>query len=213
MLAMTPTSSDMNFFSTSYKVQQESSKKYYQDAIIDFTKKLNIAIKNHTELKTLSGSCGGCDVVLTDFDIYLRDHLPQKDYGGVIVQFFNPSVSKNISSQKQKILNDLIANMLTNIIEDTNYLIQTQQDLDAMGRYSDGDTSNSPYDLIDDMKKAVGILFQDAPGYEGYVNTMQNDASGLITGRFEVGQWAQGERYEIDLTSDVAEAFGQDSDS
>ncbi len=42
---------------------------------------------------------------------------------------------------------------------------------------------------------------------------MQNDASGLITGRFETGQWAQGERYEIDLASDVASAFGQDSDT
>jgi|GEM_PF-3136094 len=41
---------------------------------------------------------------------------------------------------------------------------------------------------------------------------MKNDASGLITGRFETGEWAQGEQYEIDLASDVASAFGQGED-
>ncbi len=211
--ALTPVSNDVNFFSTSYQSQQESSQKYYQDAIIDFTKKLNIAIKNHTDLKVLSQSCWGCDVIMWDFDTYLKDHLPQKDYGVVITQFFSPNISRNISSYHQKSLNDLIAGMLTAIIEDTNYLIQTQQDLDAMGRYSDGDIENAPYDLIDDMKKVLWLLFQDAPEYEGYTNTMQNDASGLITGRFEVGQWAQGERYEIDLASDVAKAFWQDGEN
>ncbi len=42
---------------------------------------------------------------------------------------------------------------------------------------------------------------------------MKNDASGLITGQFQTGQWAQGETYEIDLASDVASALGQDSGS
>lgn len=210
--AVNPLSTDVNLFSASYKAQQENSKKYYQDAVIDFTKKLNIAIKKHNDLKSLSQSCGGCDVILPTFDDYLKTHLPRKDYGIVIASFFNSSVSKNISSQTQKRLNDLIAGMLTTIIEDTDYLIQMDQDILAFGEYSDLSTNNSPYDLMDDMQKVSKLLFKDPPQYEGYVNTMKNDAAGLITDRFEVGQWAQGKKYEIDLSRDVASAFWQGSD-
>lgn len=204
--------SSTGLFSTSYKAQQENSKKYYQDAVIEFTKKLNIALKKHTELRSLSDACGGCDVILPAFDEYLKANLPRRDYGVAVVQFFHASVSRNISSQTQKSLNDLIASMLDTIIEDTDYLIQTQHDIDAPGRYTDGDMSNSPYDLMDDMKKVLWILVKDPPEYEWYVNTMKNNAPGLITGRFETGQWAQGKTYEIDLASDVAWAFGQNSD-
>ncbi|MEI6710725.1 MAG: hypothetical protein WCK88_00130 [bacterium] len=164
--AVNPPSSDANLFSTSYKAQQENSKKYYQDAVIDFTKKLNIAIKNDKELKALSQSCGGCDVILPTFDDYLKTHLPRKDYGTTIASFFNSSVSRNISSQTQKSLNDLVAGMLTTIVEDADYLIQMQQDVDTPGRYTDGDTSNSPYDLVDDMQKIYKLLFKDPPKYD-----------------------------------------------
>jgi hypothetical protein len=201
------TSSDTRFFSNSYKSQQENSKKYYEDAVIDFTKKLNIAIKNHSDLKFLSDSCGGCDVVSSEFDDYLKSQLPRKDYGVSVVSYFDTSVTNNISSQQQKILNDLMAGMLTTIINDADYLIKAQHDMTAPGSYADGDTSNSSYDLMDDMQKIQKLLFAEPEKYDGYVNTMKNDAPGLITGRFEVGQWAQGETYEIDLASDVLSAF------
>jgi hypothetical protein len=213
VFAVANTSPDSKFFSTSYKSQQENSKKYYEDAVIDFTKKLNIAIKNHSDLKFLSDSCGGCDVVSLEFDDYLKSQLPRKDYGTVIVSFFNTTVVKYLSSQHQKMLNDLIAGMLTTIVEDADYLIKTHHDMTAPGSYTDGDTSNSPYDLIDDMKKIMKLLFKDPIPYEGYINTMANDAPGLITGRFETGQWAQWTQYEIDLASDVASALGQGEDS
>lgn len=85
--------------------------------------------------------------------------------------------------------------------------ITLHHDLTAPGSYVDGDLTNSPYDIMDDVQKILKLLFNDPPQYAGYVNTMQNDASGLITGRFETGQWAQGTQYEIDLASDVESAL------
>ena len=59
------------------------------------------------------------------------------------------------------------------------------------------------------MHKIAGLFLKDPPKYEGYTNTMKEDAGGLITGRFQSGNWAQGKKYELDLASDVASALGQ----
>jgi hypothetical protein len=150
---------------------------------------------------------------LPTFDDYLKSQLPRKDYGVVVADYFNTSVSKNISTQTQKMLNDLIAGMLTTILEDADYLIRTHHDVTAPGSYADGDLSNSSYDIIDDMQKVLNLFLKTPSQYGGFINTMQSDAPGLITGRFETGQWAQGEMYELDLASDVASALGQDPES
>lgn len=94
MFAASSTSSDAKFFTNSYKSYQENSKKYNQDGTIGFTKKLNTAIKNHTDLRALSDSCGGCDVVLPEFDEYLQDNLPVIDMYAT-----KESIKKSLQSQ------------------------------------------------------------------------------------------------------------------
>ena len=52
-----------------------------------------------------------------------------------------------------------------------------------MGLYYDGDTDNSPYDLLDDIRRIDEIFFREAPEFGPYKNTRSEDASALITGK------------------------------
>lgn len=207
-------SSDANIFTTSYTATEQNNLTYGKEAISDFTKKLNIAIKNHKQLKELSESCGWCDVVLPWFDEYLKNNYPNKHYGLSLVQqgLIDPSVP-TLDNETIKILDQFIYDILSDIQSQVDYLANKQTHLDSMNRYADGDLTNSSYDIMDKMKKILGLFINDPFEYEWYVNTMNDDARGLITGRFETGQWAQGETYEIDLASDIASALGEgDSD-
>ena len=65
---------------------------------------------------------------------------------------------------------------LVSVKKQTDFQIDTQKDLDSPGRYADGDTKNSPFDLIDDIQKISGLYMKDPPQYGGYTNTMKNDA-------------------------------------
>jgi len=229
--AIVGTSSDGKIMTQAYKTHQDSRKKYHQDAIIDFSSKLNTAIKNHQDLKHLSQSCGGCDVILPEFDEYLKTNFPVLDddakeklrkklqgqsYGNKIAgNYLNESISWSLSAKDIKALDSLLVDALIPVVQQTNDQVQTYNDIKTPGSYTDGDLTNSPYDLMDDVQKIMKLLFQDPAQYDGVVNTMDSDAWGLITGRFQTGEWAQGETYEIDLASDVASALwqGENGDS
>jgi len=80
---------------------------------------------------------------------------------------------------------------LQDVREQVDFQVTFQKDLDSPGKYMDNDKKNSPFDLMDDQEKIARIFMKDPPKYEGYTNTMKDDARGLITGRFETGNWAQ----------------------
>lgn len=213
-LAFAGTNWDMNIFTTSTLATKQNSTTYGQHAVIDITRKLNIAIKNHKQLKVLSESCGWCDVIKSDFDEYVKAHLPAKHYGASLVweKLLHPSIT-TLDNKTIKLLDDFIYDSLTDIEKQVDYLSNKQLNLDSSGRYSDADLTNSPYDIMHDIYKILNLFLKDPIQYEWYINTMQDDARGLITGRFETGQWAQGETYEIDLASDIASALGQDAEN
>jgi len=56
--------------------------------------------------------------------------------------------------------------MLTDIIDDADYLIQTHHDITTPGSYTDGDLSNSSYDLMDDMQKILKLFLKEPHQYD-----------------------------------------------
>ena len=88
-------------------------------------------------------------------------------------------------------LHDFMLPSLQSVKTQADFLITTQKDLDSPGRYIDGDTKNSSFDIVADLQKILGVFMKDPTQYSGYTNTMKDDASGLITGRFQSGSWAQ----------------------
>lgn len=77
-----------------------------------------------------------------------------------------------------------------------------------MGLYYDGNTDNSPYDLLDDIRRIDEIFFREAPEFGGYSNTSSEDASALITGKVSTGTWGGGKNYNIDILSEIEGAIG-----
>ncbi len=213
VFGFTDTVSDMNIYTNSTQAYQQNQTVYIQDSVIDFTSKLNIAIKSHKQLKALSDACGWCDVILPGFDDYLKTHLPTKNYGTSLVnqRLIDPRIT-TLDNPTINLLDKFIFDTLTDIEKQVTYLVDKQWNLDSLGRYMDGNLKNSPYDLMDDMQKILRLLFKEPPEYEWYVNNMRDSAPGLITGRFETGSWATGDTYELDLAGEVSSAFGQDSD-
>jgi hypothetical protein len=63
------------------------------------------------------------------------------------------------------------------------------RDVVGMGLYYDGNTDNSPYDLLDDLRRIDEIFFREAPEFGDYKNTGSEDASALITGKVGTGTW------------------------
>jgi len=61
--------------------------------------------------------------------------------------------------------------------------MDTFRDVSGMGLYYDGDTTNSPYDLLDDIRRIDEIFFREAPAFGSYKNTSKQDSSALITGQ------------------------------
>jgi hypothetical protein len=69
-----------------------------------------------------------------------------------------------------------------------------------MGLYYDGDLNNSPYDLLEDVRRIDAIFFREPPAYGDYKNTSKDDASALITGQAHQGVWmGGGKNYDLNL--------------
>ena len=82
-----------------------------------------------------------------------------------------------------------------------------------MGLYFDGDTTNSPYDLLDDVRRIDQIFFRNSPAYGDYKNTSKNDVSALITGQVKQGTWVGGQNYQINLLGDIQKSLGNSNDA
>lgn len=193
--------------------------KYNQDWAKEISKKLNEAVNNYPTqyplLKKISDACGGCDIFKPSFDDYVKENLPVTNYGTNIIQYLTPEAQKSIGLIKSidmLDLNNSVAESLQEIVAQVDEQVWIERDINS-GNNADGDEDNSPYDLMSDIQKIMWLFLKNPPQYDWYVDTMKDDAPGLITGQFQTGQWAQGKTYEIDLASDVASAFGQNTDS
>jgi hypothetical protein len=61
----------------------------------------------------------------------------------------------SIKSVDAKNISDFVTTNLDGIVRAVDYNMRLQNDIDSPGRYADGDMSNSPYDLMDDIKKIM----------------------------------------------------------
>lgn len=209
-----------SIFSTAYKAEKENNIKYYQDATKGISKKFNTAVQKSgdTAILSLVNKCRGGDLFTSELDASSANILPGLRSGAnnsfshvQIASSLNPRVWL-LTTEEGAALDRLMLPSLLSVKEQADFLISTQKDLDSPGRYMDGDTKNSPFDLVDDVQKILGLFMKDPPQFGGSANTMKNDAPGLITGRFETGSWAQWKQYEVDLVSDIAWALGQKKD-
>ncbi len=209
----------MDMFTTAYKWEQGSASWYTQEALMWFTKKLNEAIRSHATLGRLygPGMCEGCAQVVHDsFDKALQEFLmssppsttsADRSYAIVVAPHLDQKIRSKMTADLIRSLNVLIEQMVANISGQVREQMDGFRDSSAMGLYYDGDTNNSPYDLLDDIRKIDEIFFREVPEFWDYKNTSQNDASGIITGRFWSGTWGGWENYNIDLLSDIGEAL------
>ena len=213
----------MNLFTTAYKWESSSASGYTKQALQGFSKKLNAAIKRDSTLSSLYTTCGWCsEVVKPGLDdallTYLRDTPPRTTNGGnayfaVVVPFLDAKVSSTMTADSTSALDRLVSTMVDSITTQTKEQMDWFRDVSGMGLYYDGDTTNSPYDLMDDVRRIDAIFFRETPDKWTYKNTTKNDSSALITGRVQQGSWAGGKNYNLDLASEITGALSGNSGS
>ena len=170
-----------NFFSTAYKSEKQNNDKYYQDASKDMHTKFNTGLleSDNIEIKSILDKCHRCDLFPPESDNqFFAKILPSIDQDINRVGIFsslNPQVGY-LSKDEETTLRNFTVSSLRSVKKQTDFQIATQKDLDSAGRYIDGDTKNSPYDIVDDMQKLAALFMKDPPQYDGYKNTMKNDA-------------------------------------
>ncbi|MFA6079924.1 MAG: hypothetical protein WC753_00380 [Candidatus Gracilibacteria bacterium] len=204
------------------KAVQQNSAKYYTDATKGLSIKLNtIARENQSDpnsdpgLASLIAKCKGGDLFTTDLDQISASLMPGINQGErsnfsyvLIASSLNKNIG-NLTPAEGKALDTLVGGSLQSLKKQTDSAMSTAKNIKDINLYTDGDEKNSPFDLVADVQKLMKLFLKDPLEYMGLINTMNDDANGLITGRFETGNWAQGTQYEIDLASDISSALGQ----
>lgn len=137
----------------------------------------------------------------------------EKGYVIVVSPFLDDRVLPLINIDNSRALGSLIAGMVKDIHIQVREQMDAYRDVSGMGLYYDGNRDNSPYDLMDDVRRIDEIFFREAPEFGEYTNTSSDDAGALITGRIGTGTWGGGENYDIDILSDISGALGGDSES
>lgn len=208
-----------NLFSVAYKWEKSSKAGYNSQAFTNFTKKLNAAIrakqKEQPLFKELLEQCECDDVVRDEFDDYIKSNQYKNEetgeisFGIAVSDYFHENLEKKAVWQNTiAALESLIQGMIDNIVEQVQEQMVAYETASGMWLYMDGDTENSPYDILDDIARIDEIFFNEAIGFGDFKNSTKNDSSALITGRVTQWTWASGENYNIDLASDVEEALG-----
>lgn len=120
---------------------------------------------------------------------YYRETPPklttdEEAYFSVIGPFLHPKLrSAVLDVTTKRALNNRIKKMVESITGQVREQMNAYRDVSGMGLYFDGDVDNSPYDLLDDVRRIDDIFFRDAPAYGDYKNTSKQDANALITGQ------------------------------
>ena len=192
---------------------------------MDFSKKVTALIASDSELRSaFSQLCADCDPIVQeslDTDKNLLEYLKNEpksgapDLGVIIAAHLHPTIKEKtggqlslISSLGKKVEAKIVNNIRAQVQEQTSSF----RDVSGMGLYYDGNTDNSPYDLLDDIRRIDEIFFREAPEFGEYSNTSSEDASALITGKVSTGTWGGGENYNIDILSEIEGAIGGGED-
>lgn len=216
----------MNMYTLAREWELETMNGYNQEAFQDFSKKVNALIASDPELNTaFKKLCSDCDPIVQDTldsDKRLSEYLKNEpksgapDIGVIIAAHFHNTIKEKIGGQLS-LLSTLGTKVKIKIVDNIRAQVQEQtssfRDVSGMGLYYDGNTDNSPYDLLDDIRRIDEIFFREAPEFGSYSNNNSEDASALITGKIGTGTWGGGENYNIDLLSDVKNALGGDDNS
>lgn len=214
----------MNMYTLAREWELETMNGYNQEAFKDFSKKVNALISADPELRaTFKNLCSDCDPVVQetlDADKRLLEYLKNEpksgapDIGIIIASHFHTTIKEKIGWQVS-LVSTLGSKVKTQIVDSIRSQVQEQttsfRDVSGMGLYYDGNTDNSPYDLLDDIRRIDEIFFREAPEFGSYTNNTSEDASALITGKIGTGTWWGGKNYNIDLTSDIENALGGDN--
>ncbi len=211
------TYSGLNMFSGSSDWETGNFSGYSEDSFRGFSKKLNKILKK--EMPELVKSCGWCDTLVeSGFDDALtkyRRETPEELtnatewYFSVIFPYLNKKIQKaSIKADSISELQGIISGMVDNITGQVREQMNTFRDVSGMGLYYDGDVNNSPYDLLDDIRRIDEIFFKEAPEFGDYRNTSKNDSSALITGQVQQGSWiGWGKNYDLNLLGDIENAM------
>ncbi|MCB9806847.1 hypothetical protein H6768_03025 [Candidatus Peribacteria bacterium] len=70
-----------------------------------------------------------------------------------------------MSQSDVQALDTLVGNMVRDISQQTLDQMDYFRDVSGMGLYYDGDVDNSPYDLLDDIRRIDEIFFREAPEF------------------------------------------------
>jgi hypothetical protein len=131
--------------------------------------------------------------------------------GVIIAAHLHPTIKEKTGGQLS-LISALGKKVEAKIVNSIRAQVQEQtssfRDVSGMGLYYDGNTDNSPYDLLDDIRRIDEIFFREAPEFGEYSNTSSDDASALITGKVSTGTWGGGENYNIDILSEIEGAIG-----
>ena len=200
---------------------------YTQEAFANFSTKLNSMIDEDPKLKaSFQKLCSDCSPIISswldtdeDFIDYIKTPPGTKaattNLGIIIARYFHETIKEKTSpslSFLQEFQTRAIA-MADSIRTQVQEQTAGYRDVVGMGLYYDGNTDNSPYDLLDDLRRIDEIFFREAPEFGDYKNTGSEDASALITGKVGTGTWWGGENYEIDLLWDIEDALDGSDDS
>lgn len=219
----------MNMYTTARQWEVETATGYDQEAFAKFSEKLNKMIANDLELKVaFQKICPDCDPIVSsdldsdaDFIHYIKTkpgtESATPDLGIIITRYFHSTIKEKLNGIPTSLLqkfHDRATQMADNIRTQVQEQTAAYRDVSGMWLYYDGNTDNSPYDLMDDVRRIDEIFFREVPGFGSYKNTSANDAPALITGQLGTGTWWGGENYTIDLGSEISDALsGWDDDS
>lgn len=216
----------MNLYGVALDYEDWTTNSYMQEAFTDFSVKVNTLIKKDPELNAnFTKLCPDCDPIVQDTldtDERLMEYLIGKPksaaphLGLIISSHFHPTIKEKIGVNVN-LINALEKKAREKIVDSIRAQVKEQtaafRDVSGMGLYYDGNTDNSPYDLLDDIRRIDEIFFREAPKFGKYTNNSSEGIFGLISGKSWSGSWGDGENYNLDLTSDIKEALGWGDDS
>lgn len=211
----------IDMYTDARKWEVETMNWYNQEAFVDFSKKVNALIASDSELRSaFSQLCADCEPIIQeslDTDKNLLEYLKNEpksgapDLGVIIAAHLHPTIKEKTGGQLS-LISILGKKVEAKIVNSIRAQVQEQtssfRDVSGMGLYYDGNTDNSPYDLLDDIRRIDEIFFREAPEFGEYSNTSSEDASALITGKVSTGTWGGGENYNIDILSEIEGAIG-----
>lgn len=192
---------DMDIYSAARKWEEEKGAEYLNDWMKWFSKKLDKALKKDAQLYKFFEQwyCDGCDsVVSEELDAALVEYLGSVpsltkntayEYSSVVKPHLDKSI-KSLNTNDIRALNTLMNIMVDSIVVQIKEQMNAFRDISTMWLYYDGDTDNSPYDLMADVKKKDSKYFNETPDFWPYSNTRFADIGGLISGHSSpTGTW------------------------